>query len=344
VQELATAKLKELGGGPEATYPGPTEPFDPGTGKTRVMGCGFASTVCAEQARAAVEAVQAMGWESDPAFDGQNSPQIEAGFVDRAVQDGVDGIFLASVDVNTIKASVDRAIAAGMPIICTNCGSGTYNGNGVIDVSPNWKDQGIIAGWKILAERGENAKVVAFADAAFTSSTDRAKGLEETIKTNCPTCGYDYHDFPSSDYGKPGPPAWNAILSSTAPGDITDVQGHYDGLSMTIAKTNVQGGRTEISVGGYDGQSDALAALVSGDPPFSFTVAEPIAYEEWAGADLLARIKVGAPLWTGSDAMPSLLVTKENASELLVGNPAGSTFPAPTGDWQAEFKKLWGKS
>jgi simple sugar transport system substrate-binding protein len=341
LQATATAKLAELTAGAK-TYPGSTEAFDPGAGKTAVMGCGFASTVCAEMSRTAVTALEAMGWESPPAFDGQNSPQIEAGFVDRAVQDGLDGIFLASVDVNTIKASVERAVAAGIPIICTNCGSGDFKG--VIDVSPNWKQQGEIAGWRILSERGENAKVVAFADAAFSSSTQRADGLKEVITTNCPTCGYDYHDFPSSDYGKPGPPAWNAILSSTSAGDITDVQGHYDGLGMAIAKTNVDSGRTEISVGGYDGQSDALAALVSGDPPYGFTVAEPISYEQWAGADLMARIKAGKTLWTGSDAMPSTLVTKDNAAELLAGNPPGSSFPAPEGDWQGAFKKLWGKA
>jgi hypothetical protein len=58
----------------------------------------------------------------------------------------------------------------------------------------------------------------------------------------------------------------------------------------------------------------------------------------------MARIKAGKTVWTGSDAMPSTLVTKDNAAALLAGNPAGSTFPAPEGDWQGAFKELWGKA
>ena len=38
----------------------------------------------------AVEALKAMGWEAAPAFDGQFSPQVQGGFVDRAVQDKLD--------------------------------------------------------------------------------------------------------------------------------------------------------------------------------------------------------------------------------------------------------------
>jgi len=93
-------------------FAGPTTAFDPGPGKAAVIGCGFASAVCAEQARYGVEALRAMGWDVPEAFDGQNSPQVESGFIDRAVADNLDGIILASVDPSTVKAALDRAIAA----------------------------------------------------------------------------------------------------------------------------------------------------------------------------------------------------------------------------------------
>jgi ribose transport system substrate-binding protein len=325
------------------TYPGPTTPFNPGTGTTGVMGCGFDSTICAEMSYAAVNAVHAMGWKTAPAFDGQNSPAVESGWIDQAVQDKLNGIILVSVDPHTILSAIKTAIAAHMPIMCTNCASGALNGHGVTDVATDYTSQGVIAAWKIMAENGGKAKVFSFYDNAFLSAVDRSVGLKETIEANCKTCTVDLQAFPSSDYGEPGPPEWTAILSTHPAGSFTNAMGHYDGLSITMAKTDMQSGRTDIKISGYDGESDALAAIASGSPPYDFTVAEPAVYEQWAAADLLGRIKAGVPLWSGASDMPSELVTKANAAVLLKGNPAGSPFPAPVGNWEANFEKLWGK-
>ena len=325
-----------------ATYPGPTESFTPGKGKAAAMGCGFAAPVCAEQAKFAVEALQAMGWDVAPAFDGQFSPQVQSGFVDRAVQDGLDGIILVSVDVNTIKASVDRAIEAGLTIACTMCTSGPAYAGKVLDVTVDWDIQGAMAAWKIMADQGTKAQVVSFSDAAFSPPPLRAAGLEKTLKENCPTCTFELVQFATGSIAKPGPPEYNALLAQRAAGTITNVVAHYDGLGMAIAKTTVQAGRTDIAVGGYGGSSDAIAALLSANPPYAFTVAEPYTYAEWCAADLLARTKAGLPLWDGFDNLPSTLITKDNAQTFLDGNPPPSTNPAPSGDWQANFKKIWG--
>ena len=323
-------------------FAGPTTAFDPGAGKAAVIGCGFASAVCAEQARYGVEALRAMGWDVPEAFDGQNSPQVESGFIDRAVADKLDGIILASVDPSTVKAALDRAIAANLRIVCTNCASGAFNGKGIIDVAPDWTEQGRIGGWEVLSVRGEGAKVQTFADKQFLSAVDRATGFQEIVKANCPACQVKYQDFPSSDYGKAGPPLWNATLSANPKGTITDAVPHYDGMAITVAKTNVQAGRTEIATGSYDGEPEAVTALVTSNPPYAWTVSNPVAYESYSGADLLGRMKAGQPLWTGSDKLPSVLITAANAKDYVVdGKP---TYPAPAGDWQANFLKLWGKS
>jgi len=172
----------------------------------------------------------------------------------------------------------------------------------------------------------------------------RSQGLESTIKANCSTCTYDFVPFSSADTVKPGPPELSAFLATHPKGTITNVVGHYDGIGIPMARTLVQSGRTEIKVGGYDGQSDALASLLSGNPPYDFTVAEPYTYSGWCAADLIARTKAGLPLWTGANTLPSTLVAKDNAQKYLDGNPAGSPFPSPAGDWQGAFKRLWGKA
>jgi hypothetical protein len=53
-------------------------------------------------------------------------------------------------------------------------------------------------------------------------------------------------------------------------------------------------------------------------------------------------MKAGESLWEGSDKLPSVLITSENAKDFVVdGKPV---YPAPPGDWKANFLKLWGKA
>ncbi|MGK5112477.1 sugar ABC transporter substrate-binding protein [Geodermatophilus sp. CPCC 205506] len=343
LQETARAKVAEFEAGPE-TYPGPTEAFDPGTGRAEVIGCGFAAPVCAEQSGYAVDALQAMGWQTGPPVDGEFSPQVWSSFVDRAVQDDLDGIIIVSIDVGTIKASVDRALAAELPIVCVMCTPTEGYADEVLYVTTDWANQGEIAAWQVMADAGDQASVVTFFDRAFQSSVLRAQGLEQTLKEHCPGCTYEAVDFPSSSNGKPGPPEYTAFLASHPEGTVTHAIGHFDGMALALSRTNVQSGRDDILVSGYDGSPEFVAALVSQNPPVHSTVAEAYTYASWSGADLLGRVAAGVPVWEGYDNLPNTLITESNAESFLGGNPSPSTFPAPEGDWQSEFRKLWGKS
>jgi ribose transport system substrate-binding protein len=344
LQAKAQAKVAELLKGPKS-WPGPTQAFRPGAGKAAVMACGFAATICAENAGYAVQAIKAMGWSSGPPVDGQLSPQVQSGFIDRAVQDKLDAILIVSVDILTLKAAIDRAVAAHLPIACIMCSSigPEYTGK-VINVTVDFTDQGTQGAWKLLADSGGNAKVVTSVDDAYLSTQERAKGLTDTIKANCPNCKIDTFKFPTADIAKPGPPEWTGYLASHPKGTITNYVGHYDGMGMAVAKTNVQVGRTEIKVGSYDGSPENVTALVSQKPPYQFVVAEPYTFATWSGVDLMARVARGAPLWPGYDKLPNQLITKENAQTFLNGMPAPSIFPAPPGDWQGAIEKLWTKA
>jgi ABC-type sugar transport system substrate-binding protein len=341
---IATAKEKvaEFKAAPTGWIAG-TEAFEPGNGKAAVMGCGSAAAICSQQADVAVDALHAMGWESDPPVDGQFSPQVEAGFIDRAVQDNLDGIILISVNVNTLKSSVERAVAAGLRITCVVCVSGDEWKGKVIDIGPSYVQQGEMAAWAIMAARGGDAKVATFVDQQFVPPQVYAKSLGDTLAANCRTCSFDPINFSGANAAKPGPPEWNAYLATHPEGTVTDVVGEYDALSLSISKTNANAGRTEIAVGGYNGDEPNLAAMVSGEPRIDFTVAYGYTYFSWNAADILGRWKANLPLPEGLDQQPNQLVEKDNAAELLKGNPAPSVFPAPEGDWQGNYKTLWGQ-
>jgi ABC-type sugar transport system substrate-binding protein len=343
LQATAEAKVADFKRLPTKWASG-TTPFEPGTGKAAVMGCGSAAAICNQQGVFAVDALHAMGWQSGPPVDGQFSPQVESGFIDRAVQDKLDGVILISVNVNTIKPSVDRAVAAGVRITCVVCVSGAEWKGKVIDVGPSYEEQGTMAAWAIMAAQGGKAKVATFVDKQFVPPQVYGKALGDTLKSNCPTCTFDPINFSGANAAKPGPPEWLGYLASHPKGAVTDVVGEYDALSLSVARTNAQAGRTEIAVGGYNGDEPNLVAMIKGTPRIDFTVAYGYTYFSWTAADVLGRWKAGLPVPQGLDQMPNMLVTKDNAAELLKGNPKGSTFPAPAGDWQGNYRKLWGKA
>jgi ABC-type sugar transport system substrate-binding protein len=322
-------------------YPGPTTPVNPGTGKAEVLSCGNTAPVCEEQSADAVTALKAMGWSVPPATDGQTSPQVESAFMERAIQHKDNAVILIAVNVNTIASSVQAAAAAGMTIMCTQCLSGPQWAGKVYDVTADFHAQGEIEAWKVIADKGDKAKVFGTTDPQFSSAVAKAQGLKDGITANCPGCTITITSFPSGTASEPGPPEFTAFLASHPPGTVDYYVPHFDGLAVPIATTMQNAGRTDFLIGGTDGSTAGLNKLATANPPMAFDVVEAFTYEEWCAADLIARIKAKAPLWTGYSTMPSTLVDSTNIKQFMAMFPDES--PAPAG-YQAKFEKLWGKS
>jgi ABC-type sugar transport system substrate-binding protein len=337
LQKTAQEKVDALRQGPK-TYPGPTDPFKVVPGKAVVITCGSGAPICKEGGDEAVAALKAMGWESGPAVDGQFSPQVQSAAFDRAVSDHLDGIIVIGSDINPIKPAVDRALAAGLQVLCSICVSGPQWKGKTYDVTVDFYQQGVAAAWTVLARAGDKAKIHGFRDNQFLSAVTRQKGLEETIKKECPNCAINIEDFTAADITKPGPPQFSALLAANPEGTLDYMVGHYDGFAVAAAKTEKNAGRTDIKIGGYDGYTNGLEELASNNPPMDFIVAEPYNYASWASADLLGRLKAKAPLWSGYDQMESTLIDSSNVQKYLDQKP--DHFPGPP-DYRANLTKLW---
>jgi ABC-type sugar transport system substrate-binding protein len=337
LKETAQAKVDEYRKGP-ATYPGPTEAFKVVPGKAVVITCGNGAPICKEGGDEAVEALHAMGWEADPAVDGQFSPQVQSAAFDRAVADKLDGIIVIGADINPIKPAVDRALAAGLSVMCTSCLSGPQWKGKVYDVTVDFYQQGVAAAWTVLARAGDEAKIAGFKDNQFLSAVTRQEGLVDTVKKECPKCTIKIDDFSAPDIAKPGPPQFSAMLAANPPGKLDYMVGHYDGFAVAAAKTEKNAGRTDIKIGGYDGYTNGLEELASNNPPMDFIVAEAYNYASWAAVDLLGRIKANVPLWTGYDQMASTLIDSSNVQKYLDQKP--DHFPGPP-NYRENLTKLW---
>ena len=339
LQEQAKTKVAEMEAGP-SKYPGPAEAFDPGAGRAGVLVCANAFPVCAAQGVIAADALTKMGWQVDAPVDGQFSPQVEGAFMDRAAQQKLDAVILVAPDVNTFAAQTEAAAAAGVKIIWVQCLSGERWKGKVWDVTSDFYAQGQMASWKIIADKGDKAKVFAFGDKQFSSSMSKANGVVDGVRQNCPTCTSDLLPYTAADTSKPGPPSFSAFLASHSEGTVDYVVPHYDGLAVTMTKTTQNAGRTDFLIGSTDGDPAALKVMATTNPPFAFDVAEPFSYEEWVAADIAGRLKAGKPIYEGYDKMPSTLIDSVNVDKFLA---QPDPFPAPA-NYQATFLKYWSKS
>ena len=107
-----------------------------------------------------------------------------------------------------------------------------------------------------------------------------------------------------------------------------------------MKNTLKQVGRTDVKVVTYDTSLDVTTSIAKGNEPLVAASAAPWTYADWAGADMLGRLKAGVKLWPGAAALPSTLLTVKNAKNYL---PPKTSDPTPPGNWRVSFLKLWVK-
>jgi ABC-type sugar transport system substrate-binding protein len=320
------------------TFPQPTEAFDPGKGKVAVISCGNAGINCLQGAKDVQTAAKAMGWTPSPIFDGEFTPAKQAGFVQQAIQQKYDAIVMVSMDAQSIKAAVDAAAAAKIPMACVMCVNPTFKDT-VTDVTSGGIAEGKALGaWIAANAKDGKAKVVAYDDKSFPIVAERRRNMTEELAKLCPGCEVEKADFPTSDLAKAGAPTFTGMLSSHPKGSIDFVASPYDPAAIPFAKAAAQQGRTDFKMTGYDASPDYVKLIAAGDGVAAATTAAPFPYASWGAMDEVARIKAGKEAWDAS-ALPSALVTAENASEIT-----GGFFSPADFDFKAMFTKLWGKS
>jgi ABC-type sugar transport system substrate-binding protein len=318
--------------------------YNPGHHTAWVVACGASTPTCLEDAQFGVQALKAMGWKTPALLDGGNSASTQAAILERAAQQKISGVMLIGVDVNSLPAATEAAVKAHVKIVCVVCNSGPRWKGKVIDVTPNWVKAGDMAAWETIALSGDHAQVAQFYDPEFSAVILRDQGVTDTLTLNCPNCSITNINVVASEFGTPGPAPYLAFLNTHPAGTVNDVIAQADFLMSTLVATDASAGRSDINIGGWDGDAPNVTALAANTPGgWAWTVAHPYDYEAWAAADVLGRWTAGKPIPSGLQNMPLMIVTPANAKSLQSGNPLPSTYPAPgsNGSWQKVFKSTW---
>ena len=332
----ADAKVKEYSLA-DQSFPVPTKAFTPKVGSASVIVQGSASAVGQLNAERAVDAFETLGWKVKGPLDGKFSAPVTGGFLDAAVQERQNAVVLVSVTLADLGQSVTNALDAGLAVSCVMCSYDQKLADaGVLYSTIDFEKQGEILGWYFIQASKGVGKIASVKDPGVGATTLRADGVTKVIKENCSTCEL-LSDIivPSSDIALPGPPQWSAYLNSHAPGSVDYVNTMADVVGVPMAKTLMNIGRNDVKLGGFDADAEAVDMIRAGDKPFVGTVALPYYWASWAAVDLVARKSAGAETWDASN-LPLQLVTVETADSFDEFVPAG--------DWQGDFKKLWGLS
>ncbi|MBS1889164.1 MAG: substrate-binding domain-containing protein [Actinobacteria bacterium] len=318
----------------------PQEPYNPGKGKLGIVTCSTAGTGCLGMAKQTVAAAEAAGWEPSEIGDGKFTPSVQAGIIEKYVQEGYNGIVIDSIDLASVKSAVASAIKAGIPLSCVMCtpDPGFGPNSPVPLASTDGKETGEFIGTYVVANSKPGERILQFRDKAFPIMIERGNAVKETIEEKCPECVYEEQQIATEELTKPGPPYFTAALAAHPEGELGWAFAASDTYNIPAVTTTEQQGR-EVKFAGSDGEPVFLEDMLKSPEIAKATVWNPFNYAAWAGVDEVVRVAAGLKPWEAFGLPVGYIDSKEGAEKALKAAP--NYYSPPAFNYEAMFKKLW---
>jgi len=181
-------------------------------------------------------------------------------------------------------------------------------------------------------------------DHAFPINVERAEGLVSGLEKYCSGCSVEEGSFATVELTKPGPPSFNALLSSHPTGELEWVTagGPSDTYIEPMFKTAEQQGREEIKFFGADAEPAVLQNISEGGLTQA-TLYSPFPYATWAAVDEVVRQAAGLKPWK-ADELPTGYITPENVAEPLKAADNSEPWAPKSFNFKAMFEELWSGS
>ena len=285
------------------------------------------------------EAAKAIGW-TVRVLDGQGTQAGMSAAVDQAVTLKADGIVIGGFDPATVKAGIDSAKAANIPVIGWHAAatSGPQPDLGLFsnvttlraDVSK------ISADWVIYDSKGKGG-VVVFTDKSIPFAHGKSDEIVAELKTCSSLKLLKYDDIPIGNDTATRVQTETAALLAKFGKSWTHSVSINGGLYVTpmaaaLRAAGKKGTDFPHNVGAGDGSADEYQRITSGQFQ-SVTVPEPLTMQGWQIVDEFNRAFNSAK---ASGYVPVVhLVTKANAGTATVWDPQNG--------YRTEYKKIWGK-
>lgn len=306
-----------------------------------VVSCGEQSPDCSSISSSMVSAAQAMGWKATK-VDGKLNPQGFSDAIRQAIAGGANVISAIGIGCGVAQAAWKEAKAAGITII---------GGGGVDDCSPKvwdserlwlkdvtpkqqWENFGILAAEYLYGKTNGKAQalVLNFPTQAWgpwitAAFNDKLKALGGTTVAQL-----DVTDPEVAD----GSFVQKVITALQKNPSVNALQVPNDGwLLQGLAAALVQNDlASKITVVGRGGNAAVLDLIKAGNKGVTGTIGFATFVGAWGSVDTAARVLTkGTPAYIGEQMA---------AVDATHNMPASGAYQG-SGDYQAAYKKAWGK-
>jgi ABC-type sugar transport system substrate-binding protein len=334
---VAEAKAEVAKAMQKPQFVAPGEPFDISKLKgkhvwiiTSTMTVPFVATIAH-----GVEAAAKVAGIETTLFDGKGDVSEWNRGMAQAVAQHADGIVTVGASPELMKGPTADALKANIPVVDAVTADktaplvpGTFS-----HVSISFYHSGQLQADEAIAKLDGKAHVLIFGDNEFPGEVSRVEGMQKEFSTRCPDCTATVQDTQVGNLGvKLGQQAQTLLRRGP---DINMVLPTYDaqGIYVVPAIKAANFDRT-IEVIGADAVPSNLDWIRQGNIQIA-DVGEPETWLGWAALDEVARGMLG--LKPVDEQIPLRLFTAENLKS--VPNDENELFG---GDYEAQYKKLWG--
>jgi simple sugar transport system substrate-binding protein len=265
-------------------------------------GDAFWSIVKAGAIRGGKDMGDSISYQSD------GDPTNQAKLIDNAVNQKPDGLVVSMANPQALKAAVQRAVAAGIPVITINAGEAESKSYGALShIGSSEQVAGEAVGTRLKAEGVKNVLCVIH-EAGNVSLETRCAGVKAALGGTVTNLQVDNNNLPAAQ----------ATLEAKLQQDKS-----LDGI-VTLgaqvaqsAEAAISGAHSSAKLATFDLNADVAKAVVDGK--IDFAVDQQPFLQGYLAVQMLTLYKSnlnvlggGLPVLTGPN-----LITKDNAAEIL---------------------------
>jgi simple sugar transport system substrate-binding protein len=240
-------------------------------------------------------------------YSGDGDAGRQAQLVQQAIDQKVDGIAVTLAKPDALKDVVQKALAAGIPVVSFNAGEDQYKALGVMaHFGQSDKLAGVTVG-KRLASEGVKHPICVIQEQGHVGLENRCAGVKENVPGSeiVYVNGADMTSVSSTVTAKlQSTPDADAVIGLGAP------------FTLTIVKSVKEAG-SKVKVASFDLNADLAAAVVDGS--VDFTVDQQPYLQGYGTVDAIWAQKVGGFTVGGGQQVYTgpAVVDKTNAADVL---------------------------
>jgi ribose transport system substrate-binding protein len=288
------------------------------------------------------DAIEASGNESR-VVDANGSVKEGERLFQQAIDQGADAIVIQSIDTEALRAPVEDAKRAGIPVIAL------FENNprlptpeeeqlGVFGhVSFDYTEAGRLQSDWVIADSGGDAHAVIIQSPDSGVAKPQVQGNKSEFEKLCPdSCEYEVEDVLQADWATRIP-----TLTSTALKDptVNYLMPIYDGMATYVTPEVAKAGAQDrVKVTSINADRPQMKQLADGEI-IGALVGQPLDWLGWAVADQTLRAMNGAKP-VANEEIPLRVFTEDNVQALDLEADQSKWFG--DADYQGEYMKLWG--